>query len=165
MHYMHYSHKLQKHTFCTTMHSVPYTIALCTLLHVATLLQLHPSVAAAALGSCADTMVFWIQQFPRYHPLCTCRDVASSRNKGHPTNWFHSNYDFFSRPWPMANHPSTRLKSIEQFVGILSLLMFLPSSYQVSWLAVDGLQDKSLDVCLYDLKFIDKLYNAVTAWC
>ena len=52
----------------------------------------------------------------------------------------------------MANHPFTRLKSIEQFVGILSLLMFLPSSYQVSWLAVDGLQDKSLDVCLYDLK-------------
>ena len=58
----------------------------------------------------------------------------------------------------MANHPFTRLKSIEQFVGILSLLMFLPSSYQVSWLAVDGLQDKSLDVCLYDLKFIDKQY-------
>ena len=123
MHYMHYSHKLQKHTFCTTMHSVPYTIALCTLLHVATLLQLHPSVAAAALGSCADTMVFCIQQFPRYQPppLCTCRDVASSRNKGHPTNCFHSNSDFFSRPWPMANHPSTRLKSTEQ------LLVFFPS--------------------------------------
>ena len=162
MHYMHYSHKLQKHTFCTTMHSVPYTIALCTLLHVATLLQLHPSVAAAALGSCADTMVFCIQQFPRYHPLCTCRDVASSRNKGHPTNCFHSNSDFFSRPWPMANHPSTRLKSIEQFVGILSLLMFLPSSYQVYWLAVDGLQDKSLDVCLYDLKFIDIVFYTLT---
>ena len=69
----------------------------------------------------------------------------------------------------MANHPSTRLKSIEQFVGILSLLMFPPSSYQVSWLAVDGLQDKSLEVCLYDLKLsilnFDKQYNAVTAWC
>ena len=69
----------------------------------------------------------------------------------------------------MANHPSTRLKSIEQFVGILSVLMFPPSSYQVSWLAVDGLQDKSLEVCLYDLKlsilYFDKQYNAVTAWC
>ena len=62
----------------------------------------------------------------------------------------------------MANHPFTRLKSIEQFVGILSLLMFLPSSYQVSWLAVDGLQDKSLDVCLYDLKFIDIVFYTLT---
>ena len=63
----------------------------------------------------------------------------------------------FTRP-PVPPVPTnmmsatTRLKGIEQFVGILSLLMFLPSSYQVSWLAVDGLQDKSLDVCLYDLK-------------
>ena len=50
---------VQQYTVCPTpLHYV----------HVATLLQLHPSVAAAALGSCADTMVFRIQQFPRYHP-------------------------------------------------------------------------------------------------